>query len=180
MSAIGALLKRIGTLEDYIIELLRRDQDNQRRIANIMRPGKVTEVDAAKGLVKVQWGKDESGHPVTTSWIPWSTRAGKIKDWNPPSVGEQVLICSPCGEMGPSSWVQPGGYSSSNQRNSNKDGERVISIGGTSLEMTDRGVTLKTGTFRVEAGKVEYQKAGGAGGAGGAKPSVQASDVPMS
>jgi phage baseplate assembly protein gpV len=28
-----------------------------------------------------------------------TSRAGAVKDWNPPSVGEQVVVCSPSGEL---------------------------------------------------------------------------------
>lgn len=188
MSMDAYLRRRLSDLEDLVVELLRHHQDSQRRIANLMRPGRVTEIDPEKGLVKVEWGKDDKGQPVTTGWIPWSTRAGKIKDWNPPSVGEQVLICSPCGEMGPNSWVQVGGYSNENPRNHNKDGERLIQIGGSVFHLTKDTLTIKVKNMKVEAGKVEYIKkpppdpgeTPAPAPSPVSKPSVPTADVPMS
>lgn len=74
----------------------------QRRLANIFRVGKVSEVDLGTGRVKVEF------QGVTTAWLPWMTgRAGAVKDWNPPSVGEQVCVCCPSGELG-AGFVMPG------------------------------------------------------------------------
>ena len=74
----------------------------QRRLANLFRVGKVVEVDRAAARVKVQF------QGVTTAWLPWMTgRAGAVKDWNPPSVGEQVCVCSPAGELD-AAFIMPG------------------------------------------------------------------------
>jgi phage baseplate assembly protein V len=68
--------------------------DLQRRLANLFRVGKVAEVNRTTGRVKVSF------QGVTSAWLPWMTsRAGAVKDWNPPSVGEQVVVCSPSGEL---------------------------------------------------------------------------------
>lgn len=67
---------------------------HDRMIGNTIQIGRIAEVDAAKGLVKV----DLDG-PVT-SWIPWlQRRAGDDRDWSVPSVGEQVAIAAPSGEL---------------------------------------------------------------------------------
>lgn len=74
----------------------------QRRLANLFRVGKVVEVDRAAARVKVEF------QGVTTAWLPWMTgRAGAVKDWNPPSVGEQVCVCSPAGELD-AAFIMPG------------------------------------------------------------------------
>ena len=68
--------------------------DLQRRMANLFRVGKISEVERSTGRVKVQFGE------AVTAWLPWMTgRAGAVKDWNPPSIGEQVVVCSPSGEL---------------------------------------------------------------------------------
>lgn len=67
---------------------------HDRMIGNAIQIGRIAEVDAAKGLVKV----DLDG-PVT-DWIPWlQRRAGDDRDWSVPSVGEQVAIAAPSGEL---------------------------------------------------------------------------------
>jgi phage baseplate assembly protein V len=62
-----------------------------RRVANLIRIGKIAEANGA--LVKVQVGK------VKTNWLPIVSMAGDTNVWVPITVGEQVAIISPYGEM---------------------------------------------------------------------------------
>lgn len=67
--------------------------DLARRVANMIRTGRVAEVDHAGPRVRVQSGD------LLTGWLPWQThRAGSTRTWNPPTVGEQVMILSPSGD----------------------------------------------------------------------------------
>ena len=71
-----------------------------RRLANIARWGSVHELDAAAARVRVHWADDEAGDPVLTAWLPWlTTRAGADQSWWAPTVGEQVLLVSPSGDL---------------------------------------------------------------------------------
>jgi hypothetical protein len=62
-----------------------------RRVANLIRIGKIAEVDGAN--VKVQIGK------VKTNWLSIISMAGDTNIWIPITVGEQVAVISPYGEM---------------------------------------------------------------------------------
>jgi phage baseplate assembly protein V len=62
-----------------------------RRVANLIRIGKIAEVEGAQ--VKVQIGK------VKTNWLPIVSMAGDTSVWIPITVGEQVAVISPYGEM---------------------------------------------------------------------------------
>jgi phage baseplate assembly protein V len=62
-----------------------------RRVANLIRIGKIAEIDGAQ--VKVQIGK------VKTNWLPIVSMAGDTSVWIPIAVGEQVAVVSPYGEM---------------------------------------------------------------------------------
>lgn len=65
----------------------------QRMLANLVRVGKVVELDEAKARVKVQ----ASG--LTTAWLPWgAARAGTTRTTSMPTVGEQVVLLSPYGD----------------------------------------------------------------------------------
>ena len=67
--------------------------DLARRVANMIRTGRIAEVDHAAARVRVQSGD------LLTEWLPWQTRrAGNTLTWCPPTVGEQVMILSPSGE----------------------------------------------------------------------------------
>lgn len=65
----------------------------QRQLANMIRVGKVVELDEANARVKVQ----ASG--LTTAWLPWgASRAGTTRTTSMPTVGEQVVVFSPYGD----------------------------------------------------------------------------------
>lgn len=64
-----------------------------RRLENMIRLGTVAAVDHVKALCRV----DSGG--LLTDWLPWfERRAGQTRTWDPPTVGEQVLVLSPSGE----------------------------------------------------------------------------------
>lgn len=65
-----------------------------RLIENLIRVGSVHLVDHDQPRCRVKSGN------LITGWLPWfSVRAGKTKDWDPPTIGEQCLILSPSGEV---------------------------------------------------------------------------------
>ncbi|ERS88738.1 phage baseplate assembly protein V [Halomonas sp. PBN3] len=65
-----------------------------RLIHNLIRLGTVAEVDHASARCRVQIGE------LTTAWLPWlEERAGTTRTWNPPTVGEQVVVFAPGGDM---------------------------------------------------------------------------------
>jgi len=74
---------------DQLIELLTR-------LENLIRLGTVAEVDltVSPPLCRVQTGG------LLTDWRPWiSQRAGSARTSWPPTVGEQVILFSPSGEL---------------------------------------------------------------------------------
>jgi phage baseplate assembly protein V len=130
---------------DPFLEYERRIQNLERRIENMVRVAKVTEVDAAKGLVKFQDGD------FLSEWQPWVQRAGTIKDWQPPSVGEQVLAISPSGQP-EQAWVQPGGFSDANPQPHNVEAEHVLTtIGSMRIQATGTEVTITVGGTVITA-----------------------------
>lgn len=81
------------TLEEIILSLAQRVEKLERANAQKIVWGTVAEVDfeAAKARVEISPG-------VRTPLIPWiSARAGANISWNPPEIGEQVLVFLPNG-----------------------------------------------------------------------------------
>ena len=154
------LLARLTMLERYVAEQIRQREDIERRVHNLVRPARVAEVDPAKGLVKVAYATDDEGKDVVSPWIPWTERAGGIKTWTPPSVGEQVHMFSPSGDVSGHSWVLPGGFSDAHKQPHDKGAEHVMSIGGTTIHAKDGEIRL-TASKIVLAGDVHL---GGDGG----------------
>ena len=68
--------------------------DMMRLVNNLVRIGKVSELDLANARCRVSSGDN------VTAWLPWIThRAGRTRSWWAPSVGEQVLLLSMGGEL---------------------------------------------------------------------------------
>lgn len=79
--------------------------EGARNTENILRTGKVKEVDLEKRLVRVCIGEDGSpGGCIETAWLPVlevsasSTRGG-LSSWDPPRVDDVVQIYAPGGEL---------------------------------------------------------------------------------
>lgn len=68
--------------------------DLARLLENLIRFGTIEAVQMKPPRVKVKTGT------LTTTWLPWLTlRAGDDRDWDPPTVGEQVILLSPSGVL---------------------------------------------------------------------------------
>lgn len=68
--------------------------ESERRINNVINLGIVTAVNHADATCRVKIDGNE------TDWLPFgAARMGNVKIWNPPSVGEQVMVISENGEL---------------------------------------------------------------------------------
>lgn len=66
-----------------------------RLIENLIRLGTIAAVQMKPLRVQVKTGS------LTTGWLPWiAPRAGADREWNPPTVNEQVILFSPSGQLG--------------------------------------------------------------------------------
>jgi phage baseplate assembly protein V len=118
--------------------------DLDRRIANMIRKGRVTEVDLSARRAKVQIGQEDED---TTDWIPWAVgMAGDDRSWRAPSVGEQVVVLSPGGDTDQGfiwgSLYQddfPANGSGARELNLSLHADTVlkITIGGMTIEVTE-------------------------------------------
>lgn len=85
-----------------------------RKLDNLLRSGKVVKVDNSAARVKVNIGFE-------TGWLPWLTPAAAgEKIWRSPTVGEQVLILSPGGDLA-NGFVLTGIFSKNNPAPANSD-----------------------------------------------------------
>lgn len=70
-------------------------------IAALVRIGVITAVDLAGARCTVRYGDPDDDDPGETPPIRWlAPRAGATRVWSPPSVGEQVILLSPDGQVG--------------------------------------------------------------------------------
>ena len=67
--------------------------DLLRLLQNLIRLGTIAEVKGAKARVRL-------GPMLTTEWLNWATpRASSTRTWSAPTVGEQVIVFSPGGDL---------------------------------------------------------------------------------
>lgn len=65
-----------------------------RMLENLIRFGVIAAVQMEPPRVQVTTGK------LTTAWLPWlALRAGADREWDPPTIGEQVMLVSPSGQL---------------------------------------------------------------------------------
>jgi len=65
-----------------------------RLLENIVRFGTIEAVQMQPPRVKVKSGN------IATTWLPWlNLRAGADREWDPPTIGEQVVLLSPSGNL---------------------------------------------------------------------------------
>ncbi|MGB7644401.1 MAG: phage baseplate assembly protein V [Pseudomonas fluorescens] len=65
-----------------------------RMLENLIRFGVIAAVQMVPPRVKVKTGE------LTTAWLPWlALRAGSDREWDPPTLDEQVILLSPSGQL---------------------------------------------------------------------------------
>jgi phage baseplate assembly protein V len=79
----------------------REATDHARRLSNVARYGTVAEADYSgetAGFPAIRVSLQDGA--ILTDWLPWfSPRAGKDRVWDPPEVGEVVMLLAPSGEI---------------------------------------------------------------------------------
>lgn len=151
-------------MSKHFVEALARISAGDWREANSKVHGTVTDVDAAKQMVRLRVGGSDA-EPFKSPWVPYSQVAGALKVHTPPSVGQQMTLLSPAGD-----WAQgyavPLTFSDENASPSSQGNEHVltfgsvratvrgqqvlIEIGGAKLDMTGSKITLSVGGAQIE------------------------------
>lgn len=139
--------------------------DHARRLSNVARYGTITEADytgATAGFpaIRVQLQDGE----ILSDWVPWFTpRAGNDRVWDPPEVGEVVMLLAPSGDLANSVAI-PGLFSNGNANGDRAGLSRRTFEDGTVVEYdrqahkltidttaSDGPVVIKAQTVSVEA-----------------------------
>lgn len=135
-----ALMNRITALERLVAR-------QNMRINNMMREASVLEVDPAKGTAVVD------AHGIITKGIPWLQQAGDIVDWDPPSVGQRMVMFSPNGDIG-RGFLLPGGYTESVGQPYSEGAMFGRTIGGTKITGYGDSYNIETATFTIKGNVV--------------------------
>ena len=138
-----------------------------RKLANLIRIGKVAEIDGAQ--VKVQIGR------VLTGWLPIISTAGETTAWTPISKGEQVIVFSPYGESAQVFVLRSihyNNYKAPDDKNvvainTNKamevkseetgsvsfDKKLTFAVGESTVELSKNNIKINSGCSRIELSK---------------------------
>lgn len=135
---ITTLVARLRDLEAEIEQL-------RLRLDNMVREGRVTKVLPDKGKVEV----DMNG--LASDELDLSHRSGSQREWDPPAIGERVLVISPTGDPG-LGVVLPGGYSDAFPAPHDKAGEYVRSNGATRIHQTADRIEISAPTVVLKSG----------------------------
>ena len=153
--------------------------EHDRMLSNMLIVGTVDSVDHAAATCRIRSG-DWVSAPV-----PWaSLGAGQVRNWRPPSVGEQAMLMSPSGDPA-NGFALPGFYTSQHQGGNDASpdvtatdwpdgareqynhashqyqlsvpagGEIRLQIGQSSLVMTDQQITIKSPKLLVDSPETE-------------------------
>ncbi len=155
---------------DVLTEMAMRITELARRVRNIIRYADVTEVDPAKGLVKVVDKGGGEGKDLHSPWRPWAEvgaprSAGNGTTWRPPTKGQRVMWISPSGNPGegiimaaafsnecaaPSQSGDEHVETIGNAKTTMKDGSHKLEVGGAIVEVTPGKIKLKCGEIEIE------------------------------
>ncbi|WP_048765505.1 phage baseplate assembly protein V [Acinetobacter sp. 243_ASPC] len=81
--------------------------DLNRRLENLIRFGTIKAINPSKPIPRVVVNLDSMDTPEIRFF---NIRSGSDSTWDAPSIGEEVIVLSPCGDIGPSSVVLYGLY----------------------------------------------------------------------
>jgi phage baseplate assembly protein V len=117
--------------------------DHSRRLNNLARYGVVAEVDYTGGTAGFPAVRvDMQDGELRSDWVPWFTpRAGADVVWDPPTVGEVVMLLAPSGELGNGVAI-PGMFSDGNANGDRAALHRRTYANGTIVEHDSETNTL--------------------------------------
>lgn len=134
-------------LEDIIARLDRRVIDLERRLDNTVRHGVVSDVDAAKQVARLKIGGTDE-EPMKSAWVPYAQIAGAMKVHSPPSVGQNMTLLMPTGDIRQALAV-PFTWNNANPSPSNKLDEHIMKFGDVTVTVKADSLTLAVGGSQI-------------------------------
>jgi len=145
------------TYDEHLVRLWAEVAELKRRQANVVRHGPVKEVDAKKRICRVQLNPDgDKEQPFKTAWIPYAQFAGDYKFHNPPTVGQNVTVFAPGGELS-QAVALPFTWSDQFPSPSEKQDEHIVTFGKTKITIKKDLLEFLCGSASItltESGKI--------------------------
>jgi len=134
---------------DQIVRLAQRVAEVERRLAGMVRHGKVHSVDAAAGTIRLRIGGTDA-KPFLSPSVPYAQIAGGLKAHTPPTVGQQMTLICPDGNvrMGV---ALPMTWSNANASPSASGEENVVTFGSMRIELRGDEIVISGPKVRIDA-----------------------------
>lgn len=141
MNIVDEIARHFASLADRVAQL-------EQRVERQHRKGTVAEVDAAKHLIRMRIGGTDD-EPHLSPWVQYSQFAGARKVHSMPSVGQQMLMISPCGDF-EQAFAMPLSWSDANPAPSSDADEHIDEAAGTTITRKGGVLTLKGMTIVLD------------------------------
>jgi len=112
------------------------EDDTHGKIGDLLRLGLVSSVDLSSGTAEVQCGE------ITSPACPWVELAGNFRTWRPPTVGEQVLLLCPEGDIA-GGIILRGLLSTSFPAPASDENHHLIGADGLTIKLTSEGIVIE-------------------------------------
>lgn len=131
--------------ERHIVEL-------NRRMAQMILPGKVAVVDHDTRRLRLKIGKAPDGRDILSPWVRWpEASTGNLKVHVPPPIGAPMTLLSPSGTVGAGSIAQWGAYNDDDPAPSKASDAAVIAFGDTVITVRGDRATIETAKLSIKA-----------------------------
>ncbi|MGE4431892.1 MAG: phage baseplate assembly protein V [Sphingobium sp.] len=104
-------------------------------IGDLLRIGTIASVDLASAEATVETGD------VTSPPLPWTEQAGAFRTWSPPSIGEQVILLCPEGDIA-GGIILRGLFSNSFPAPASDENQHIRGPGGLVISLTPDGIQI--------------------------------------
>ncbi len=127
-----------------LVELSMRVADLERRAASSIVHGSVAEIDMATKRMRLDLGEATTGGRFLSPWIPYAQHAGALAVHTPPTVGMQLSMIVPGGDL-QQAVALPLTWSDDFQSPSDVLEENVITYGNVRIELRDGQMVFYVG-----------------------------------
>jgi len=128
-----------------IADLARRVAELERRMANTMREGSVAAVSG--GLCRLRLGGSDE-EPFLSPWVPYAQHAGALKIHTPPSLGQQMTLFSPAGDLRRGQAL-PFTWSDAEPAPSDAADLNVLTFGQVRVELAEDRILVRLGESEI-------------------------------
>lgn len=137
--------RALRVLERHVVEL-------NRRMAQVILPGKVAEVDHDRRRLRLTIGKAADGRAILSPWVRWpEASTGNLKIHVPPPIGAPMTLISPSGTVGAGSIAQWGAYTDEDPAPSKASDAAVIAFGDTVITVQGDRAAIETAKLSIKA-----------------------------